>query len=269
MQTKKKHQIKVGADPEFFLQVGDTFIPSTDIIGGTKKLPIPIPGLPEGFTMQEDNIMGEFNIPPADNATQFSHSIELALNAIQGVLPKETKIVIQPSALFRPKFIRKRAAKVFGCDPDTNAWTEVENTFTPAPDPTLRCCGGHIHIGLPSELMDRDSRFKIIRISDVLLGLPSIVVDTDTRRRQMYGKAGSFRFKDYGVEYRTLSNFWTKTPNLREWAFNSAQSAVDAVLDTDFVADVESNKDQIIHAINEQDATAAERLCNHFNVVIP
>ena len=45
---------------------------------------------------------------------------------------------------------------------------------------------------------------------DYTLGLDSLLLDSDTRRRSMYGRAGSFRFKEYGIEYRTLSNFWIK-----------------------------------------------------------
>jgi hypothetical protein len=136
-QKKPKHSITAGADPEFFLRSGKVFIPSTKIIGGTKKSPIPIPGLPDGFSMQEDNIMGEFNIPPCKDAKTFSHSIGIALKSISELIPSNTEIVIQPSAVFKPKFTKTRAAKVFGCDPDINAWTESPNRFMPAEDPIL------------------------------------------------------------------------------------------------------------------------------------
>jgi hypothetical protein len=267
-QKKPKHSITAGADPEFFLRSGKVFIPSTKIIGGTKKSPIPIPGLPDGFSMQEDNIMGEFNIPPCKDAKTFSHSIGIALKSISELIPSNTEIVIQPSAVFKPKFTKTRAAKVFGCDPDINAWTESPNRFMPAEDPNLRCCGGHIHVGLPNELMGYTSRHDVIRAMDVFLGLPSIIMDKDTKRREMYGKAGSFRQKSYGVEYRTLSNFWIQTEALREWAFESTQVAVDSSTEPAFMESILKNKDAIIEAINFQDVNAATDLCNHYNVTV-
>jgi hypothetical protein len=267
--AKQQFRVTIGADPEFFLRTGDTFIPSTNIIGGSKKDPIPIPGMPEGFLMQEDNIMGEFNIPACIHQKEFSNSIEMALKKIGDLLPKNTEIVIQPSAVFKSKFIRSKAAKVFGCEPDMNAWTEEQNLFVPAMNPALRCCGGHVHVGLPNELNNYNGKVATIRAADIHLGLPSIIADRDTERRQMYGKAGAYRDKSYGVEYRTLSNFWIKTPYLREWTFTSMQNAVNATSDSGFVKEIAAKREEIVNAINNQDQQAAEKLCDHFNVIIP
>ena len=49
---------------------------------------------------------------------------------------------------------------------------------------------------------------------DVYLGLDSLTYDKDVERRELYGKAGAFRPKEYGVEYRVLSNAWLISPLL-------------------------------------------------------
>jgi hypothetical protein len=45
-------------------------------------------------------------------------------------------------------------------------------------------------------------------------------------RRKLYGGAGAYREKDYGFEYRTLSNFWVFDPKLTKWAFEQTDRAV-------------------------------------------
>src|SRR5690606_27611941 len=94
----------------------------------------------------------------------------------------------------------------------------------PAAHTLLRTAGGHIHVGYdnPDNAMSAD----IVLAMDVMLGVPSVLIDGDTRRRQMYGKAGCFRFKEYGLEYRTLSNFWIMSEERIRWAFRQTQQAV-------------------------------------------
>ena len=59
----------IGADPEILLRDSDYLYRSVEgLIGGTKNAPVPIEGLPSGFGAQEDNVMLEFNIPPATTA---------------------------------------------------------------------------------------------------------------------------------------------------------------------------------------------------------
>src|SRR5690606_5853835 len=90
-----------------------------------------------------------------------------------------------------------------------------------------RTCGGHIHIGYdsPDFIVSED----IVHAMDTVLGLESINLDKDDRRREMYGKAGCFRVKDYGVEYRTLSNFWLQSDELKKWAYNKTLEAIEMV----------------------------------------
>jgi hypothetical protein len=60
----------------------------------------------------------------------------------------------------------------------------------------------------------------------MFLGLWSVIRDPDTKRRELYGKAGAFRFKPYGVEYRVLSNFWLHTPDRMEYVWHLVRGAL-------------------------------------------
>jgi hypothetical protein len=62
-----------------------------------------------------------------------------------------------------------------------------------------------------------EDKLKFIRLMDCVHGLISVTLDrspTAQARRQLYGKAGCFRPTSYGVEYRTLSNFWCRHSDL-------------------------------------------------------
>ena len=50
--------------------------------------------------------------------------------------------------------------------------------------------------------------------------------DRDPLRRELYGKAGAFRPKPYGVEYRTPSNIWIRSRDMRRCIFDLVQIAI-------------------------------------------
>ncbi len=123
-------------------------------------------------------------------------------------------------------------AKELGCSPDFNAWT---GSFNPPPKnvekPRLRCAGGHIHIGWTNDedITDKNHILNcrdLVKQLDWYLGGWSLRQDSDAARRSLYGSAGACRFKPYGVEYRTLSNFWLTSSTKREAVWNRMQRAI-------------------------------------------
>lgn len=101
---------------------------------------------------------------------------------------------------------------------------------------------------------------------DLYLGVPSILMDGDTDRRRLYGKAGAYRSKPYGVEYRTLSSFWVADPKLIGWAFEQTMRAVEAVKNLEVID--KSLGTAIQSAINFQDKDICESLISKYSLKI-
>ena len=73
-----------------------------------------------------------------------------------------------------------------------------------------------------------DSSLEMLRYIDAYVGIASILYDTDTERRKLYGKAGCFRLADYGFEYRTLSSYWITEATTMEFIWNQLERALTA-----------------------------------------
>ena len=211
-------KIKLGTDPELYIANDTEVVSAEGLIGGTKKAPKYI--TEEGHAIQEDNVMVEFNTPPCSSAEEFTKEINVVLTYLEATLGLQNlRLHYSASEVLDPKYLKTKQAQQFGCEPDFNAYLRCANT-PPEPSSALRTAGGHIHVGYPNA-GDVGQVEDIVRAMDLFLGLPSVIMDQDDRRKTMYGKAGAFRFKDYGLEYRTLSNFWIYTDELKKWAFNS------------------------------------------------
>lgn len=211
--------ITLGADIELVAQQDNKPFSVVGLIGGSKEKPLPV----AGGNLQEDNVLAEYAIDPVrteDEWVQSILSVQDQLRLKLGTL----ELAAMPSARFPDDQLVTKQAKTFGCEPDMNAW---EMMLNPAPDVdavgNLRTCGGHIHVGF--EAQDDIDRAMLIHWMEIYLGLPSVLLDPDRDRRGVYGKAGSCRFKPYGVEYRTLSNFWTTDAGLIRWAYNQTHKA--------------------------------------------
>lgn len=245
-----------GADPELFLFAPNQnkYISSVGLIGGSKANPRPIDD--EGNAVQEDNVTVEFNIPPCTTSVDFIKHINKNKDWISKYAANfGYEISITPSAVFDDDELVERASRTFGCDPDYNAWKNGEQNPRPtASNPNLRSCGGHIHIALEKS----DNILEIVKAMDLFVGCLMLKFDTDVDRRQLYGRAGAFRKKPYGVEYRTASNAWIANDDRIQWVWDQTDKAVEFVRNGGSFTE---HQGQIIQdCINNNDLIALELL---------
>lgn len=210
-------KILVGADPELFLynENDNKFISGHEYIPGTKKSPYKM----KYGTIQLDGMAAEFNIDPAETAEEFENNINSTINNMYHFIPKHVTLRAVPAVFFDKKYMKSVPEKCLelGCDPDYNAYTGEAN---PRPDQnkTMRTGSGHVHVGWTSGVEDPTDigHFSmccdLARELDCTLGITLAKLfehyEVEDRRREMYGQAGCFRPKSYGVEYRTPSNLW-------------------------------------------------------------
>lgn len=223
--------LKAGTDAEVFLTQNGKPFPVCGLVGGTKENPKPVPSLGDGFAVQEDNVMLEFNIPPAKDAQTFSDSIAKMLTHITAEMKqRELQIEYQSAMYFTPDQLQSEQARRFGCEPDYCVWTRSVNSIV-RDSPTLeslRTAAAHLHVSYkfnnnPPEIHDQE---MVVKVFDSFIGGPGMLRWSDTTRRALYGKCGAFRPKSYGIEYRVLGNEWIKTEVDRKWVFNRAQIAL-------------------------------------------
>lgn len=254
----------VGCDPEMFVKQGGIFKSAFDLIPGTKAAPFKV----SKGAVQVDGMALEFNIDPASSEDEFVGNIGEVVNQLRSMVP-DYEVVASPVAKFDPAYFEDQPllAKELGCEPDYNAYTADVN-HKPHTDKPMRTAAGHVHVGwtqgaAPMSYDHAMECIKVVKLMDLFLGIPSLFYDADTERRELYGKAGAFRPKSYGVEYRTLSNMWLNDEKLSRWVFRATAAALEAhkagVVPPEGIEGV----------INTSNLEAAKELCERFNLEIP
>ena len=227
--------ITIGCDPEFFVRKkhgSRAFVSAHGLIPGSKEYPHKV----DGGAVQVDGMAVEVNTDPTSNAVEFAMRIGWVLDNLNLLLGDKYEICIKPWSRFGKKVWdgTPDEAKILGCDPDFNAYTGVANV-APNAEADFRTAAGHVHIGWTKGVDINDAGHymacrTLVQELDVQVGLLSVLLDGSSKRRELYGKAGAFRPKSYGAEYRTPSNFWLKSNSLQLWMFNQTQNAVDELL---------------------------------------
>lgn len=229
-------KILVGADPELFLRnKKGEFVSAHDILPGTKMEPFDIHKEGANGAIQVDGAAAEFNIDPAKSSLSFINNIDQVMTNLR-TKTKDLELVLNPYVAFEPTYFKSLPdnVKELGCNPDWNAYTGDINPAPEGDKTTIRTASGHIHIGWTKNVNPQDPNhfedcITIIKQMDYYLGLYSLLWDPDNTRRQLYGKAGAFRPKPYGVEYRVMSNVWLRSQSVQAWIFNAVIAGVKAV----------------------------------------
>lgn len=262
-KIKNKYKITLGADPEIFICDDKEIVSAEGLTeGGSKYSPRPISDL--GHAIQEDGIMFEYNIPPCSTKEEWFDAHKVCQDYLEVLASAHGyKFSQKVSDEINTKYLQTPQATTFGCEPDYNVYLQSENE-SPDNNTNLRCAGGHVAIGYPSP--NEKQTEQIVKMFDIFVTLPALFRDNDTRRRELYGKAGSFRFKDFGVECRALSNFWIHSKNTMDWVFDQTLKAVNCVLDDECEVLIQKYSKEVQKAIDSNNLDRAAELLTLINV---
>lgn len=267
-------RFQLGSDPELMLRNATT-----------KKLVSAIPVIQEGKgqgrpldktgfnSVLHDNVLVEFNTKPALDEDEFVGTVGSVLKNISAIVKKQgLELHLQASAEFPAEELACEEAKIFGCDPDFNAWLLAMNSVPAgAAERPFRSAGGHLHIGmadgedkLNAILADDYGKVDVIKVLDIFCGIPSVFLDTDETapaRRALYGGAGAHRPKEYGVEYRALGNWWLRSPNYTRLVYQLTRAGLQCLIDGKLPELSKTiGEDRVQAIINQSKAADAKRI---------
>ena len=277
---KSTSVVSMGGDPEFFI---------ADKRGKVLNADAFLPGKHNSHIVRSDGdrfkgkvffdgIQAEMAVAHNTCREYFAVNTRACWRHVLRTIPEDHKIVLKPAVKVQ-KAILERAdpeARRFGCAPDFNAYTLSANT--PEMDASrhpFRYAGGHMHLGgyeLKYKRSDdpyvkafttEEGHLRMIKLLDFLVTIPTLLLDSGPgakKRRAKYGKAGCFRPTPYGIEYRTPSCWWLKSPMTLSLVYGLGKLAVlflAADTEEDFRKEINVDEETIRGCIDESDTKTA------------
>lgn len=215
----------IGADIEAFLKKDNQIISAEGIVHGTKYEPFQFDSEDKYYCTSLDNVLAEFCIPPAKDGDTFLRNI-LKSSSYLDTLEPGVKAEFIPANRMEDKYLQTLNAQTLGCEPDFDAWLNgAQNAKPEGTSTNLRTAGFHVHIGYDNP--NPQTNIEIMKYFDLFVTMPSLLIEPPNERRDLYGKAGSFRHKPYGMEARTLSSFFASKPSLITWVYQNTMQAIE------------------------------------------
>jgi hypothetical protein len=266
-----------GCDPEgFFKRDGK-------IIGAERVLPEEGLGVVGHPVVNLDGVQYELNPFPGISVHQLGNNLNYCFTKLKQQMLDypyvqfcwDTLVEVERGELeaLSPK------ARELNCEPSKNIYGEKPITVN-GTSYRKRSAGGHMHFGLHDTAIydgiSNDERGRLIPLFDVFVGNSGVLLDRapgQAERRENYGRAGEYRPKPYGVEYRTPSNFWLRNYSIMDFMYGMANIAVSVLdstikgiedLEGELIETVDINK--VIEAIDNNDYELARK---NFQAITP
>ena len=280
----------LGCDPEFFFANADGTIVGSEKIMETGHI-----GEKNGSKCVIDGVQAELNPLPSTCREGLASQISYCFKNLKAHFDaKKINVAVKVDPLVDITRDELNSlsdkSKVFGCAPSVNIYEGGESKIKVDPKKYLkRSAGGHIHLGnaLDGWLKPpyTEEQHKItyastinvarhlkrtlseipeitIPILDIVVGNTCVLLDRfegNKERRANYGRVGEYRVKPYGLEYRSLSNFWLRSYPLMSFVMGLSRYAIHLVdqstPDNDYVKALFEAVDRknIVKAVNEND----------------
>lgn len=196
--------LTLGSDPEFILRKNKTGKP-TSAVGLNMSSP--------KVRLFADNVLAEATHNPF-NFSDFTSGMNEVLDEVSLGLASFKGgchyTLGECSAEYPKEEVASPEAKEIGCEPFLSAY-RMGGVVTPSPySNNTRFAGGHIHIGYNKSQLPPHILVKLL--DKELLSLDPN--HKKTKRSMFYGAAGAYRDKSYGLEYRSVSNWWLSNPSI-------------------------------------------------------
>jgi hypothetical protein len=281
----------IGADVEFFIKnsLGEA-IPAFTIIPNDKNNPLKN----QDVKLYFDNVLLEFNIPPSKDVKTFVKNITNGINFAESKI-RPNFLDLSASAYFNSENLEDKRAKEAGCEIEYNAYNFKPNNDIGEAlrNTSVRTSGGHLHLsGEKYDAIDDKTLYPIfVYMMDLFVAIPSILIEKDYSqrdRRKIFGKAGSYRIKPYGIEYRVLSSWWTGKPEYSALIYRMCEFVFEFMnnemwkkfwnLNIDDIYEGNNEKayscfgydvDLVTKTINECDVVMAEKLYDFISNFMP
>jgi len=258
-----KQDIRFGSDPEFFYLKDGKVAPGVFVAEGMNSV------APDGFQSELH--------PDTDTCRQISgnHIGQAIDEAWSRACGTKTSLDFSVGRDIDDKTFLSVPAKQreFGCSPTRTAYGSKK---PPNGSRTrFRSCGGHIHLGNGTLAnLKKEEQVKLVKLLDIICGNTCVMIDRDKnniRRRKIYGRAGEYRMKPYGIEYRVPSNFWLNGYVLWSMVSGLARNATNIYMHAPKFADIildtiDINK--VRKAINNNDIDLAREVFDEYTKLL-
>lgn len=219
-----------GTDPEFVLFLNEKAYSAIPIIKNSKDRRKKI----DEYYYFYDNVLVECNIPVSRSKEEAISNIGNCLKKL-ACLVRPFKFKSQAACVFDKDQLTHEEAFKINCSEELCVYSmqqvEIDEEVFSKTD--LRSAGGHIHLG-QKMLHNGHNLYAAVRLLDLFLGIPSLFIDhdlTSMRRRELYGKAGRYRKPKYGIEYRSVGNFWLSSPKLVDLIYDICEFTLQFIAD--------------------------------------